>query len=530
MKKLTFAAGLTLVWAVATFWAQLSMPYALLLGLVLLAGAMGILAKFSLADNDQGNYSSRSREERDVQLKTARKAERVYFTVGGLALLMVICWVVAATLSVDLRTKVIPYKGAKVVGIPQLDQANLPLVSKDMALKAMSQQLGQLQSLASQFELGDLTKQLVKGDLTWVAPLEPRSLFKALFAGAAPGYFTVSASGSPKASYVEYAIELNVGQWFNPTFRTWLNNPVYAASGSPSFELDDNGKAHWVVRQYGRKSLGLSAKYTVNIVVFDVQTGSQTVYPSAQAPAWVDTVTLSPTVLNAIDDAGELVNGWFNPSDEGKFRISSEMDTVQFNGQIWYSGTISGLKSAQSINEMVLVNSRSLELRRFTVTGVSETEAGKAMSLPFKATQLKAANPLLYTVSGEIAWVSAMVDYAEVVQGYAVVAVNDMQTIGTGASLAEAINAFSTRSGRSAAALGSVKEETIQGVVTMIRQDSASGQVFLLVVVNGEKLLVNAAPHLSEELHVTQTGDQVVIAVKKNGNRAIALSFDNKGI
>lgn len=530
MKKLTFAAGFALAWAIATFWTQSSMPYALLVGLVFVAVALSILAKISFTDNEPNHYSSSSRPERALQLKAARKTESVYLSIGATALVLVICWVSAATLSVDLRTKVLPYKGDKIVGIPQLDQTNLPLVSKDMAFKAMSQQLGQLQSLASQFDLGDLTKQLVKGDLTWVAPLEPRSLFKSLFAGAAPGYFTVPASGSPKASYVEYAIELNVSQWFNPTFRTWMNNPVYAASGSPSFELDDNGKAHWVVRQYGRKSFGLAAKYTVNIVVFDVQTGAQTVYPSAQAPAWVDTVNLPSTVLNAIDAAGELVNGWFNPSDEGKFRISSEMDTVQFEGQIWYSGTISGLKSAQSINEMVLVNSRTLELRRFTVTGVSENEAGRAMSLPFKATQLRAANPLLYTVSGEIAWVSAMVDYAEVVQGYAVVAVNDMQTIGTGTSLAEAINAFSTRSGRSAAALGSVKEETIQGVVTMIRQDSASGQVFLLVVVNGEKLLVNAAPHLSEELHVTQTGDQVVIAVKKNGNRAIALSFDNKSI
>ena len=191
MKKLTFALSLLCILTLATFWAKLSMPYAVLIGLTLLAGCMGLLLKVSLADNYRDSSSFRAKHDCELQLKAARKAELFYMIVGGLALLLVICWIGAATLSVELRTKVIPYKGDKVLGIPQLDQANLPLVSKDMALRAMSQQLGQLQSLASQFELGGLTKQLVKCELTWVAPFEPRSLFKAWFAGAEPGYFTV---------------------------------------------------------------------------------------------------------------------------------------------------------------------------------------------------------------------------------------------------------------------------------------------------------------------------------------------------
>lgn len=415
-------------------------------------------------------------------------------------------------------------------GLPALDELQVPLVSKQVALDAMQRKLGEDLGLGSQFEVGNTSKQVHGDRLVWVAPLEPRSWLKAMFGDAAPGYMVVDASDPSSAKLVKSLVQISNRQFFGLGIRVWAKNPTlnpYAWY----FELDESGNAFWVAPLVERK-VGFKGQDVVGVVIFNAATSVQTRYSLNNVPDWVDHRFPASLLKDQVNTAGDLVNGWWNPTDEGKFQLSTDLDFVYAEGQPWFIGTLSGVARDESITEGMLIHARTKEIKRFTMQGITEVSAARALEGQNPEKKLVASNPIPYLVGGTPAYVAALADSRSIVRAYGIVAVADAQVLAVADTLNAAVKQFSTKQGRATADFGGVAEiEDVSGSILTIRQDSSSGQYFMLVLVEGKKRFFVAAPHLNDELHVTQKDDLVKLSVKKAGQQtSVVTAFDNMGI
>lgn len=409
--------------------------------------------------------------------------------------------------------------------LPSLDAKQVPLVSASVAHRAMSRRLGEDLGLGSQFEVGTPVKQVYQGRLTWVAPLEPRSAFKALFGDVSPAFMTVDASDPGQVQFVRKAVHISDRELIGLNTRLWFTNPSLHAF-SWFFEVDEDANPYWVA-PLTQKRAGVMGLDVHKVAILNAVSGELVVMALSEVPSWVDNIYPASLVEVQIDTTGNLVKGWFNPTDDGKFQVTGTPDQVLVDGQMWHLGTLSSISRAESVTEGVLVNSRTKEIRRFELQGVTEKVAATAMEAQNPEKRLQASNPAMYMVDGLPAYVSALSSEDDVIRGYGIVAVQDAQLVAVADTLDVALKQFAARRTRSTVALGlNVEETSLQETVQVIRQDVASGQYYLLMRPSG--VLVVSAPHLSDELHVTEAGDLVRMKIRQTeGASSPVLEFKN---
>ena len=139
--------------------------------------------------------------------------------------------------------------------IKYIDLNQLPTIDKELAEKLADKKLGEIASLGSQVEVGDLHIQSINDELYYVAPLEHSSFLK-WFTNreGTQGYIKVSATNQ---NDVELVTELN-GEPLNIKYldSSYLFSDLRLASylrdlkaghTDYTFELDDDGKPFWVI-------------------------------------------------------------------------------------------------------------------------------------------------------------------------------------------------------------------------------------------------------------------------------------------
>lgn len=143
---------------------------------------------------------------------------------------------------------------------------------------------------------------------------------------------TVDASDASQVQFVRKNVRLSDRELFGLSTRLWFHNPAYNAYGW-FFEVDEDGNPFWVapLTQKRAGAMGLDIK---EVAVLNAVTGGITVYDTNSVPNWVDNVYPATLVEAQIDVTGELVNGWFNPTDDGKFELTSTPDQVLLDGQV----------------------------------------------------------------------------------------------------------------------------------------------------------------------------------------------------
>lgn len=448
---------------------------------------------------------------------------------GAVLLLGILAASLTSSLATDTRSAVSGLNLARTAqGLPELDPEQVPLVSREVALRAMSRKLGEDLGLGSQFEVGSPVKQVFENKLVWAAPLEPRSTFKALFGGVSPAVMVVDASDASSVRFLRKEVRLSDREWIGLNTRVWLKHPTLML-GPWLFEIDEQGEPYWVAAVLQKKAgfLGIDVS---EVLLLNANTGQLNRYALKDVPAWVDNVYHAKLVETQIDVTGELVKGWFNPTDDGKFNMSERPDQVMVDGQMWHLGTLSSISRDEAITEAVLINARTKEMRRFSLQGLTERGAKRALEGQNPEKRLAASNPVLYQVDGTPAYIAALADDSNVIRAYGLVAVQDAQILAVAENLNVALKQFAAKRSRSDVALGqAIEEKSLHAKVLVIRQDLASGQYFMLLQPKeGNSFLVASAPHLSDELHVTEAKDEVKVKIRHaDGTTAPVSEFKN---
>lgn len=455
---------------------------------------------------------------------SGKDLKKIFGAAGGVLAAMALIYG-ASSFMVESRVAVAGLHKAKTTTeLPSLDIEQVPLVAKEVAHQAMNRKLGEDLGLGSQFEAGEPVKQVLRGKLVWVAPLEPRSILKAWFGDTSPAFVVVSATDASSVEFIKREMRVTARELLDPGTRLWFRNPTLNAYDW-FFEVDDANNPYWVA-PLTKKEAGVLGMDVAKVAVIDAVTGQIDIYNVDQAPAWVDNVYPAELVESQIDTAGELVKGWFNLTDEGKFELSGTPDQVMVNGQLWHMGTLSSILRSEAITQAVLVNSRTKEILLVELQGITEKAAAKAMETANPEKKLNASNPAIYSVGGVPAYVAALSSEDGVIRAYGVVAANDAQMVAVAETLDIAVKQFQGKRNRTSSLLGQeVEEAVLEGTVQVIRQDVTSGQYYIFI--KETRTLVVAAPHISDELHVTEAGDQVQIKVKKAKGASIAIAFKN---
>lgn len=425
--------------------------------------------------------------------------------------------------------------------LPPIDLTSAPLVSHDMALRAAEKKLADIPALGSQTRVGELQKQLVNGKLYWVAFLEHRKFFAWFNKGATPGYVRVSATDPSDVQLItelggrKLALRYLNSAYFGDDLYRHLRFDGYATAGLTDFspEIDDSGRPYQVVTVFKRR-VGFGGLDAAGVVLLDVQTGDSKFYATADVPKWVDRVQPEHLVRKQLQDRLEYVHGWLNPSNADKLAISGELDVIYaHDGRSYFFAGLGSTAKEGGLVGFMLVDTRSKEVTRYNLVGVTEDVAQLAAQGVFPEKRYSATNALPFMVEGVPTYVMALRDATGIARAYAMVDIADFQKVAVADTLAATARQFQAKQNLDRTAVDSAPrpdELRLEAKVLRIGMDVRNGTSSFVLVLEGQgSRLFTADTNRSDDLPVTQGGDTVHIrtVVSEKSRLAPVLEFKN---
>lgn len=424
--------------------------------------------------------------------------------------------------------------------LPPIEIKNAPLVSYHMANQVAQKKLSEIPALGSQVELGELIKQKIGDKLYWVCFLEHSGFFKWFNTGYTPGYIKVSATD---ANDVEFVTQLEgkpmqLKYLSSAYMGTWAARRIYQ-QGNKGFgitdltsEIDDSGRPFISATLYDKK-IGFNGNDAVGVALLDVQTGEVSNYKMADVPAWVDRVHPESFIEDQINDWGEYINGWFNPSNKGKLTISDHVDVVYGqDGQAYFYAGIASVGRENGVVGFALINSRTKASTLYYLAGASESVAqGTAVDvMPEK--RYHATNPLPFNVNGVATYIMTLTDDNGIPRAYGMVNIENYQILAVSDSLRSTYQAYLNKLSSHNKTLNIDVDhntlERLEVVISRISSENKNNVTNYYLMISGQNKMFMATSELTEELILSKVGDKVKVGFEKSDTKILNLvEFDN---
>lgn len=426
--------------------------------------------------------------------------------------------------------------------LPPVDISNAPLVSRHMAFQVAQKKLSDIPALGSQVHLGEFVKQSINGKLYWVSFLEHSGFFQWLNTKSTPGYIKVSAVNPEDVELVtevagkKMALTYLDSAYFGDNAYRRIYNSGFKTVGitDMSAEIDDTGRPYIVASLYKNK-VGFFGEETFAVAVLDIQTGEVKTYPVSEAPTWVDRVHPEWIVRHQISDWGELVNGWFNPSNKGKLMISNNIDLVYGeDGHCYFYAGISSVGKDNGIIGFMLVNSRTKETTLYYVSGASEEVAAQSAEDVMPEKKYHATNPLPFSVNGLPTYIMTLTDSNGIPRAFAMVNIQNYQILAVSDTLKNTYELYQNKLARhGGASIEENKKElkALVGEVLRVASEIKNGNTVYYLTLNSSNKIFIATSELSEKLVITKSLDKVKVSYPDLESKVINLvTFDNQSI
>lgn len=115
---------------------------------------------------------------------------------------------------------------------------------------------------------------------------------------------------------------------------------------------------YYVATTYEKK-VGFSGDNATGVLVINPMTGDMKEYEMAIVPAWVDVVEPASFIEDQINDWGQLVHGWFNPSHSDELKVSTEPQRVDRDGEPYYYLSVTSVGHDNGVVGYMLVNMKT---------------------------------------------------------------------------------------------------------------------------------------------------------------------------
>ena len=390
--------------------------------------------------------------------------------------------------------------------IEQVDYADVPVIDRDSAVLLGNRAMGSIPEYVSQFEIADTYSQInYQGRPVRVSPLAYADLFK-WFSNrdtGIPAYVIVDmVTQEAEVVRLEEPIMYSDSEPFarNVDRHVQLSYPDFMFD-QKSFELDEEGHPWWVY-PVQRRTIGLFGGTDIyGVVLVDACTGETDFYNVEGIPTWVDRAYPADLLIEQYNWSGAYQGGWLNSwlGQEGVVRTTSGT-----NGELGYNYIAqgediylyTGVSSVTADNSnvgFILVNQRTGESRYYALERGGATEDSAMASAEGQVQHLgyQATYPLLLNVAGQPTYFMSLKDAAGLVKMYAMINVEQYQSVATGSTVEECQEAYLTMlaadgllSDDAAADVSSQHEVT--GVIATIAQAVVEGNSHFYVTLEDD--------------------------------------------
>lgn len=412
--------------------------------------------------------------------------------------------------------------------IEEVDYNEVPVIDRDSAILLGNRAMGSIPEYVSQFEIADTYSQInYQGRPVRVSPLAYADLFK---------WFSNRETGIPAYVIVDMVTqEAEVVR---------LEQPILYSDSEPfvrnvdrhvqmsypdlmfdqkSFELDEQGNPWWVY-PVQRRTIGLFGGTDIYAVVLvDACTGATEFYAIEDCPTWVDRAYPADLLIEQYNWSGSYANGWLNSwlGQEGVVRTTSGTDgelgynyLAQGEDIYLYTG-VSSVTADNSNVGFILVNQRTGDSRYYALSQGGATEDSAMASAEGQVQHLgyQATYPLLLNVAGQPTYFMALKDGAGLVKMYAMINVEQYQSVATGSTVAECQESYLTL----LASGGLLDEQAgdttatyeVSGAISTIAQAVIDGNSHFYLTLEGDDTIYDVALPGLLDIVAYQVGDQI---------------------
>jgi len=426
--------------------------------------------------------------------------------------------------------------------LPAFDPTQIPWVDAAYARVLGDQRLGELGAIGAEVRIGTYVRQLVNGQLFYVAPILHDGFLRwnANRQGT-PGFIMVSMTDDRDVRLVTDNV-IRVQPSGHAAFGDKLERIVHNAAPTtlrfdPIFIICNDLVPYWVVPIRANR-VGLWGGRDVDgIIIVNATNGDVSRYGLNDVPDWVDIIHPISVIERQLSNWGTLRGGWVNSwaGRRGLIQLEDGNAIVYHEG---YAYLFDALTAAGGNDEstigFILTNLRTKETRHFSLTGATERAAMlSAQGDPRVAAQrYRATFPLPVMVEGQVAYFMALTDpNSNIAQAFALVNVQRHQIVGIGDTPRAAEADYRMRlhaTGVAGLHTPDANMVEIEGAVTRWGQYSVGGNTFFTFMVTGHEDRLFRTDTSQVEAVLTREGDRVRFTALATGNLDWSvISFEN---
>lgn len=324
--------------------------------------------------------------------------------------------------------------------IPDVDFTKTPIIDRDSSERLGDKVMGNMTEWVSQFDVSNEYTQISYKDSVYrVTPLTYNGVIKYIknMNNGIPAYITIDST-SGKTELVKLKDLGLEGMKYVPS--AYLNKNLmrhlrfaYPTEifGSPSFEIDEEGRPWYICSTYTYKGVG-NKKSVTGAIFLDPITGETSKYDAGEIPTWADRIFPESMLIEELDDNGSLKDGYWNSKfgQNGVTVTSEGYNYLEKDGDIWLYSGITSANSDQSNLGFVLVNMRTHEAMKIATAGANETSAMESAQSEVKNYGYTATFPLLINVKNNPVYLMSLKDNG-LIKMYAMVSAVDYQKVAT---------------------------------------------------------------------------------------------------
>lgn len=329
---------------------------------------------------------------------------------------------------------------------------NIALMDTESATKLGDRTLGALSDIVSQYQVGAGYTQInYQKAPQKVANLEYVDFFKWFNNRdkGIPGFVMVDPVNS-SAEYVELSEPMRYvdSAYFNEDLMRKLRfSYPTKIFGNISFEINEEGEPYYVVACMSPRVGVFGAMDVSEVITFNPCDGTSELYSLDATPSWVDNVFTGTLASQKYDWYGTLKNGFWNSKIGNKdCKVTTDdFGYIVIEDDVWFFTGVTSVSSDESNIGFIISNARTGEYKFYPVIGAEEYSAMVAAQGEVQEKGYVASFPSLINAAGEATYIMVLKDNGGLVKLYALVNVENYSIVATGATQAEAKQAYINR-------------------------------------------------------------------------------------
>ena len=185
-----------------------------------------------------------------------------------------------------------------------------------------------------------------------------------------------------------------------------------ALLGETFFEIDEEGNPFYITQKYTHKVGLFNCNTIVGVFITNPCTGEVNYYDVPDVPEWVDIVFDGDYISGKYDDFGSLKKGWWNSftTQKGCTVVTKDFGYKIIGEDVYIYTGVTSKASDESNVGFILVNSRTMETKYYSVVGAEEYSAMNSAEGEVQQYGYHGSFPSLINVEGTPTYVLVLKD------------------------------------------------------------------------------------------------------------------------